>query len=167
MVQGVWVDNVVADFDAEAKAYYGAVAARIKGYGKLVALNPGTTLRDCAFLEEAGVAFVNNLENTWDFWQKVGVKASDGRFDCPCRKATRCIASIHGRAGKATARDVAETLNVLAARGYDAAFMTDRVMPDHYSALPTIWPEVVTAACTVVLTPGSGKATAPRRLLAA
>lgn len=46
------VDNSLSGFDAEAEAYYGAIIARIKGWGKMVALNPGTTVRDCSFLQK-------------------------------------------------------------------------------------------------------------------
>ena len=151
MVQGVWIDNAVSNFDTEAaKAYYGAVVERVKAYGKLAALNPGANVRSCDALAAMKADFVNNFEDTYKVWATTG-DAKDRRYDCPCKDQTRCIASIHSYPDGASAAEVGQTMRLMAARGYDAVFLTDRVMPDHYSALPKLWPAVVDAACATVL----------------
>lgn len=39
-------------------------------------------------------------------------------------------------------------------------FITEGKLPDHYSALPTFWPEVVSAACQVRVPPSKTPAAA-------
>lgn len=75
----------------------------------------------------------------------------DRRFDCPCKGVTRCIASIHKYPAGASSGDVTAAMRAMATRGYDAIFLTERVMPAHYSQVPAIWPLVVDSACKVII----------------
>lgn len=79
----------------------------------------------------------------------------DRRYDCPCKEVTRCIASIHQYPKDASASDVAKTMRMMSARGYDAIFLTERIMPSHYSQVPAIWPLVVDSACKTVINQGN------------
>jgi hypothetical protein len=49
--------------------------------------------KDCEFLRTYEVSFVNNFEDTYAKWAEEDAK--DKTIDCPCKTATRCIASIH------------------------------------------------------------------------
>lgn len=167
-VQGIWVDNAAKDFkDAKNVDYYGKVIDYINEFGKMVALNPGTNVGDCSFLEAKKVAFVNSFENTHAVWSAAAA-ANDPSLRCPCSKgATRCIASIHSYPERPSTTQVSGTMGQLTSRGYDAAFLTDRAMPKHYSALPSLWQQVVVAACQSQIggTVSEASNTPARRLL--
>ena len=51
----------------------------------------------------------------------------------------RCIASIHGYTGDATADALASVMAGARASGFAATFITDRTIPNHYDGLPTLW----------------------------
>jgi hypothetical protein len=66
---------------------------------------------------------------------------------CTCAGVTRCIASIHHWTGGVTAADMVAVMTKARERGFKATFITERVMPDHYSALPKFWPAEIAGAC--------------------
>lgn len=65
-----------------------------------------------------GVDFVNNFEDYHKVWM---AQDGDRRFDCPCKEATRCIASIHQYPAGASTSDLAATMRMMSARGYRCA----------------------------------------------
>lgn len=62
-----------------------------------------------------GVDFVNNFEDYHKVWM---AQDGDRRFDCPCKGATRCIASMHQYPAGASKSDLAATMRMMSARGY-------------------------------------------------
>lgn len=138
MVQGIWVNQVSPSFNATSLDYINAVIDRIKFYGKLVALNPGLDMQDCKVAARAD--FINAFENTQEVWDSKD-------WTCTCKGSTRCIASIHGYTGAGDAADLAAVMSKARARGFKATFITEREIPDQYSALPSFWPAELQALC--------------------
>lgn len=60
---------------------------------------------------------------------------------------TRSIHKYPGAEAKDSQADITNIMARMAKSGYSAVFLTDRVMPDHYLKLPSVWPQVLTAAC--------------------
>lgn len=84
------------------------------------------------------------FENTLAVW-------NNGTHKCTCKAATRCIASIHGYKGAGQQADLAAVMSMARSRGFQATFVTERILPDHYSALPKFWPAELDALCQTVI----------------
>ncbi|KAI8468979.1 MAG: Spherulation-specific family 4-domain-containing protein [Monoraphidium minutum] len=140
-VQGIWINQVAPAFNSTGEDYMGTILERIQFYGALSAMNPGRSI-DCKMAAKA--SFVNFFEGTYETWLKT-------KPVCRCSDVTRCIASIHGYDGPATADDLAAVMAKARAGGFEATFVTDRAMPDHYDGLPSLWKAELEGLCKTTI----------------